>query len=64
MDPNKGNISFGEIAPEGDISVATFQQDTPPGSVVLEGFIADRLRDLEAIVARIKEQRLVSNEKF
>eukprot|EP01040_Poterioochromonas_malhamensis_P014854 gene14854-16520_t len=38
--------------------------DTPPGSVVLEGSIADRLRDLEAIVARIKEQRRVSEENF
>ena len=64
LETNKGNTSFGEIEPQGDISMGTNQLDTPPGSVVLEGSIADRLRDLEAIVARIKEQRRVSKENF
>ena len=64
LETNKGNTSFGEIEPQGDISVGTNQLDTPLGSVVLEGSIADRLRDLEAIVARIKEQRRVSEENF
>ena len=64
LETNKGNTSFGEIEPQGDISVGAYQLDTPPGSVVLEGSIADRLRDLEAIVARIKEQRRVSEENF
>ena len=44
--------------------MGTNQQDAPPGSNVLEGSIADRLRDLEAIVARIKEQRHVNEENF
>ena len=64
LDTNKANTSFGEIEPQGDISVGTNQQDTPPGSAVLEGSIADWLRDLEAIVARVKEQRRVSEENF
>ena len=40
LETNKGNTSFGEIEPQGDISVGTNQLDTPPGSVVLEGSIA------------------------
>jgi len=40
LEANKGNTSFGEIEPQGDISVGTNQLDTPLGSVVLEGSIA------------------------
>jgi len=39
-------------------------QNTPPGSVVLEGSIADQLRDLKAIVAGIKEQCRLRVENF
>ena len=44
--------------------MAANKENSPSGSIVLEGSIADRLRDLEAIVARIQEQRRVSEEKF
>ena len=49
----KQNTSFGEIAPQEDVSMAATKENSPSGSIVLEGSIADRLRDLEAIVARI-----------
>ena len=61
---SRENTSFGEIAPQEDISMAANKENSPSGSIVLEGSIADRLRDLEAIVARIQEQRRVSEEKF
>eukprot|EP01033_Poteriospumella_lacustris_P016917 gene16917-12108_t len=64
LDTSKENTSFGEIAPQEDISMAANKENSPSGSIVLEGSIADRLRDLEAIVARIQEQRRVSEEKF
>ena len=64
LDTSKENTSFGEIAPQEDISMAANKENAPSGSTVLEGSIADRLRDLEAIVARIQEQRRVSEEKF
>ena len=61
LDTSKENTSFGEIAPQEDISrMAANKENSPSGSIVLEGSIADRLRDLEAIVARIQEQRRVS----
>ena len=44
--------------------MAANKENSSSGSIVLEGSIADRLRDLEAIVARIQEQRRVSEEKF
>ena len=40
--------------------MAANKQNSPSGSIVLENSIVDRLRDLEAIVARIKEQRRVA----
>ena len=64
LDTSKENTSFGEIAPQEDVSMAANKENSPSGSIVLEGSIADRLRDLEAIVARIQEQRRVSEEKF
>ena len=60
LDTSKENTSFGEIAPQEDISIAVNKQNSPSGSIVLENSIVDRLRDLEAIVARIKEQRRVA----
>ena len=64
LDTSRENTSFGEIAPQEDVSMAANKENSPSGSIVLEDSIADRLRDLEAIVARIQEQRRVSEEKF
>jgi len=58
LDTNKENTSFGEIKPQREFRYKPAKYTS--WSVVLEGFITDRLRDLEAIVARIKEQRRVS----
>ena len=63
LDTSKENTSFREIAPQEDISLAN-KQNSPSGNIVLEGSMADRLRDLEAIVGRIQEQRRVSEEKL
>jgi len=60
LDTSRENTNFSEIAPQEDISMVANKQSSPSGSIVLEGSIADRLRDLEAIVARIQEQRRVS----
>ena len=60
LDTSRENTNFSEIAQQEDISMAANKQSSPSGSIVLEGSIADRLRDLEAIVARIQEQRRVS----
>ena len=64
LDSSRENTSLGEIAPQEDVSMAANKKNSPSGSIVLEGSIADRLRDLEAIVARIQEQRRLSEEKF
>jgi len=44
--------------------MAANKENSPSGNIVLEGSMADRLRDLEAIVGRIQEQRRVSEEKL
>jgi len=44
--------------------MAANKQIAPTGSIVLAGSIANREKDLEAIVARTKGQRRLSEEKF
>ena len=59
LDSSRENTSLGEIAPQEDVSMAANKKNSPSGSIVLEGSIADRLRDLEAIVARIHKSSVV-----